>query len=108
VYLALPKQKESPHEGSIEFSTDGDEYPREHENFPSKVIDPSVGDIVLFPSSLFHRTIPFSSDEDRVCVAFDLKPLQSLKAFLVLAMGWLSLFVADAVEIALTESYLFA
>jgi hypothetical protein len=33
-----------------------------------------VGDIVLFPSSLFHRTIPFSADEDRICVAFDLKP----------------------------------
>jgi Putative 2OG-Fe(II) oxygenase len=29
---------------------------------------------VLFPSSLFHRTIPFNSDEERICVAFDLKP----------------------------------
>jgi uncharacterized protein (TIGR02466 family) len=108
VYLALPKQKETPHEGSIEFSTDGDEYPKEHDNFPSKVIDPSVGDIVLFPSSLFHRTIPFSSDEDRVCVAFDLKPLQSIKALLVVALGWLSLFVSEAVEFVLAESYLLA
>jgi hypothetical protein len=35
---------------------------------------PKVGDIVLFPSSLFHRTIPFESNEQRICIAFDLKP----------------------------------
>ncbi|MFM8391730.1 MAG: putative 2OG-Fe(II) oxygenase, partial [Methylophilaceae bacterium] len=29
-----------------------------------------------FPSSLFHRTIPFSSDEERICIAFDLRPDQ--------------------------------
>ena len=28
----------------------------------------------LFPSSLFHRTIPFRSDEERLCIAFDLLP----------------------------------
>jgi len=31
-------------------------------------------DIVLFPSSLFHRTIPFNSNEERQVVAFDLMP----------------------------------
>ena len=30
------------------------------------------GDIVLFPSSLFHKTIPFQSDEERVGIAMDL------------------------------------
>jgi hypothetical protein len=29
---------------------------------------------VLFPSSLHHRTIPFSTDADRIVVAFDLTP----------------------------------
>jgi hypothetical protein len=38
------------------------------------VVVQQVGDIVLFPSSLYHRTIPFNSDEERVCIAFDLKP----------------------------------
>ncbi|WP_414673858.1 putative 2OG-Fe(II) oxygenase, partial [Methylophaga sp. UBA3595] len=42
--------------------------------FPSKTIAPEVGDIVMFPSSVFHRTIPFNSDEERICIAFDLKP----------------------------------
>lgn len=73
VYLALP-DKNQGHAGSIEFSTHGDDYPQRHADFPSRIVDQAVGDIVLFPSSLFHRTIPFESDEDRVCVAFDLKP----------------------------------
>ena len=73
VYLALPNKNQG-HAGSIEFSTHGDDYPQRHADFPSRIVDQAVGDIVLFPSSLFHRTIPFESDEDRVCVAFDLKP----------------------------------
>ena len=74
VYLVLPKQKVDVSEGGFEYGTDGDDYPRQHDNFPSHIVVQEVGDIVLFPSSLFHRTIPFSSDEERVCVAFDLKP----------------------------------
>ncbi len=75
VYLALPcDQPEGSMAGGIEFSTDGDGYPRRHENFPKRTLLPEVGDIVLFPSSLFHRTIPFVSDEARICIAFDVKP----------------------------------
>lgn len=73
VYLKLP-DKNQGHEGSFEYSTDGDDYPRLHEDFPSCIVDQSVGDLVLFPSSLFHRTIPFQSDQERICVAFDVKP----------------------------------
>ncbi|MFM9912237.1 MAG: tetratricopeptide repeat protein [Methylophilaceae bacterium] len=74
VYLSIPQQKTGTHDGSIEFSTHGDNYPQKHQNFPVQAVAPIVGDIVLFPSSLFHRTIPFSSDEERICVAFDVKP----------------------------------
>ena len=35
---------------------------------------PKTGDIVLFPSSLHHKTIPFSADTDRISIAFDLVP----------------------------------
>ena len=35
---------------------------------------PKNGDIVLFPSSLFHRTIPFHLNEERISIAFDLTP----------------------------------
>jgi uncharacterized protein (TIGR02466 family) len=74
VYLAIPQQKKHPDEGGIELSVDGDDYPRMHENFEKKLYLPQVGDVVFFPSSVFHRTIPFSSDEERICIAFDLKP----------------------------------
>jgi uncharacterized protein (TIGR02466 family) len=77
VYLVLPQQKVDITDGGFEYGTDGDDYPRRHDNFPSHIVVQEVGDIVLFPSSLFHRTIPFSSDEERVCVAFDLKPAVS-------------------------------
>ncbi len=75
VYLQLP-DKGTDHAGSFEYSVDGDDYPRLHEDFPSQIVDQAVGDLVLFPSSLFHRTLPFHSDQERVCIAFDIKPGQ--------------------------------
>lgn len=74
LYLAMPCREAGREDGSIEFSTHGDGYPQRHADFPKKTIAPAVGDIVLFPSSLFHRTIPFDASEERVCIAFDVKP----------------------------------
>jgi len=74
VYLVLPTDKKDPTEGCFEYGTHGDNYPQKHDNFPVGIATPKVGDIVLFPSSLFHRTIPFNSNEQRICIAFDLKP----------------------------------
>lgn len=74
VYLAIPNRIASPEEGCIELSTHGDDYPLEHPNFPTRLVAPKVGDVCFFPSSVFHRTIPFSADEHRICIAFDLKP----------------------------------
>jgi hypothetical protein len=45
---------------------------------PSVTYQPVLDDIVLFPSSLPHRTIPFSADVDRIIVAFDLLPNRRL------------------------------
>jgi uncharacterized protein (TIGR02466 family) len=75
VYLAMPERRSDSEEGCIEFSTDGDGYPREPDaTFPRQLIAPAVGDLVLFPSSLFHRTVPFQADTERICVAFDIAP----------------------------------
>lgn len=74
VYLVLPQNKTDPLEGCFEYGLHGDNYPQKHDDFPVGIASPSVGDIVLFPSSLFHRTIPFNSNEERICIAFDLKP----------------------------------
>lgn len=76
VYLAMPKTNGL--EGAFEYGTHGDDYPITHTDknlvFPTAQIMPNVGDIVLFPSSLFHRTIPFNTADNRICIAFDLKP----------------------------------
>lgn len=74
VYLAIPSRARGSDEGSIEFSTHGDDYPRRHGDFPTRTVSPAVGDMVLFPSSLFHRTVPFSAAEERICIAFDIAP----------------------------------
>lgn len=59
-------------EGAIEFSLNGKRY---HDvNSHSLTFQPGVGDIVFFPSSLHHRTIPFTTDTDRIIVSFDLIP----------------------------------
>ncbi len=74
VYLSIPQQKKHPDEGGIELSIDGDDYPKMHNDFEKKLYLPEVGDIIFFPSSVFHRTVAFSSNEERICIAFDLKP----------------------------------
>ncbi len=35
---------------------------------------PEEGLLVLFPSYFYHQTIPFESDEQRICIAFDAVP----------------------------------
>ena len=60
-------------EGAIQFSLNGKHY--FDDNSPKKIHEPQVGDIVLFPSSLHHRTIPFTTDTDRIIVSFDFKPI---------------------------------
>lgn len=74
IYLSIPKKTKHEDEGAIELSTHGDDYPIINDEFPKKVIKPKEGDVIFFPSSVFHRTIPFQSDEERICIAFDLKP----------------------------------
>ena len=73
VYL---KTIESPvnGEGSISFSTVGHDLPSKNEKEATKMYQPRDGDIVLFPSTLFHKTIPVEQKVDRCVIAFDLIP----------------------------------
>jgi tetratricopeptide (TPR) repeat protein len=59
-------------EGAIEFGLHGYDLPITDEDYPRKLHRPKRGDIVLFPSSLFHRTIPFTMDSERCVIAFDI------------------------------------
>jgi len=73
IYLKLPKPSDGE-EGCIEFNLGGYSLPRLKEQWLTKVHRPQKGQIVLFPSSLFHRTIPTTTDEERIAISFDLYP----------------------------------
>jgi tetratricopeptide (TPR) repeat protein len=41
---------------------------------PVHFVVPQVGKLVIFPSYIWHETIPFSASDDRVVIAFDIIP----------------------------------
>jgi len=61
-------------EGAIELSLHGYDLPVLDDTYPRKVHRPKRGEIILFPSSVFHGTIPFKEDTERTVIAFDLLP----------------------------------
>jgi tetratricopeptide (TPR) repeat protein len=74
LYLKLPRGLTGD-EGAIRFGLHGYNYRRLTADGPSRIHHPKEGDLLLFPSSLFHQTIPFSATEERHSLAFDLEPL---------------------------------
>ena len=75
-YLQMPEEGAGSDEGAIEFSHRGPKYPAGSSSFMSKLLRPSVRDLNIFSSSLFHRTLPFQSNKQRICIAFDLSKKQ--------------------------------
>lgn len=74
-YARLPEtdaEADLRHEGWIQFGA-----PPEHlgiELPPRRIVEPQPGRLVLFPSYMWHGTIPFQSG-DRLTAAFDYQPL---------------------------------
>ena len=73
LYIDIPESK-NKEEGNIVFSLNGADYPTNENRFPEMVADISTGDICMFPSSLFHYTVPFFSLGKRITFAFDIIP----------------------------------
>ena len=73
VYLKLVASDDKD-EGAIIFGSDGYGYPLLNSDVAERLHRPEKGEIVLFPSSLFHRTVPITRDGERIIVAFDLVP----------------------------------
>jgi len=73
IYLMVPKDIKND-EAGIEFSLFSDDFIKNKNKTLKKIFKPSVGDLIMFPSSLYHKTIPFKSNEERMCIAFDLMP----------------------------------
>jgi len=76
-YLKIPKNIIND-EAGIQFHLHGDDFKSQKDKQKIKKITPEIGDLIMFPSSLFHSTIPFSSNEERVCIAFDLCGLNAV------------------------------
>ena len=75
-YLKIPKPQKI-NEGSINLSLQGLDYPYD-KSLPNFYYAPKPFDLILYPSSLFHYTVPFTSNDERHCIAFDLTPKRSL------------------------------
>ena len=72
-YISLPKKSpEIPSAGCLQFGQPSEEYGVALE--PRKVIEPVAGELVLFPSYLWHGTVPFHGADTRLTLAFDVVP----------------------------------
>ncbi|MBH67454.1 MAG: hypothetical protein CMM58_03790 [Rhodospirillaceae bacterium] len=72
IYINVPP-KVKANSGNLVVCVSGDELSEEANN-TQKTINVVTGSLCLFPASLFHYTIPFESDEDRIVLAFDMAP----------------------------------
>jgi tetratricopeptide (TPR) repeat protein len=75
-YVSLPpsvaRAAAGDHAGCIQFGEPPAELELELE--PRRVIRPRAGALVLFPSYLWHGTVPFHDNAPRMTVAFDVQP----------------------------------
>jgi len=67
IYINVPEKKTADSGNLVVCIDDKDETNK-------KSIDVQTGSLCLFPASLLHYTIPFESDEERIVLAFDVKP----------------------------------
>lgn len=60
-------------QGWIEFGRPPEAF-RCRARHPTRLVRPEEGMLIVFPSYLYHRTIPYESDDARISIAFDLGP----------------------------------
>jgi len=70
-YVTAPDELHN-NEGHLKIGEPGLEIPAKHS--PDLYIKPKAGRLVLFPSFLWHGTVPFNSNNPRVSIAFDVVP----------------------------------
>ena len=74
LYIALPDEvrQGDGNAGHIQFGSPIEELALDLP--PRRTVRPEVGKLVLFPSYMWHGTVPFESAQPRITVAFDLLP----------------------------------
>jgi hypothetical protein len=72
-YIELPAAVQAgDKEGWIKFGQPG--IPTQPPLPPEHYVQPTPGTLVLFPSYMWHGTVPFSGDTNRLTIAFDVTP----------------------------------
>lgn len=72
-YVSLPSDVDGESDaGALAFGIPDAEL--KHDLPPRRVVRPKVGQLVLFPSYMWHGTLPYAADEPRLTVAFDALP----------------------------------
>lgn len=72
-YVSLPtKTPDDSLAGCLQFGQPTEDYAVDLA--PRKVIEPVAGELVLFPSYLWHGTVPFHGADTRLTIAFDVVP----------------------------------
>lgn len=73
-YVALPEEVRATtaDDGALKFSES--KFALGERDRPERLVHPTVGKLVLFPSYFWHGTVPFTSQESRLTIAFDVLP----------------------------------
>jgi tetratricopeptide (TPR) repeat protein len=71
-HIELPAAVEHEPEGWLKFGEPG--IPTAPALPPEHYVKPIPGQLVLFPSYMWHGTVPFSGDQERLSIAFDVVP----------------------------------
>ena len=75
-YVRVPdlvRRGDNAHKGWIEFGQPPEHYPITKESDVT-FIEPVEGKLILVPSYVYHRTMPYEDDALRISIAFDFDP----------------------------------
>ena len=73
VYINVPPKLKTD-SGNLVVCIDDEKHTTRKNINQKKIIDVVTGSLCLFPSSLYHYTIPFEAEEKRIVLAFDVMP----------------------------------
>ena len=73
-YLELPDDVEDEVNHQGWFQVGQPAISLKHELKPVRYVKPEIGKLVFFPSYVWHGTIPFNSNQNRMTIAFDMIP----------------------------------
>ena len=73
IYVNVPSDLKGDEGNLVVCMGDDSDCEEGRENL-KKIVNVTTGDLVFFPASLMHYTIPFHSEDDRIVLAFDVLP----------------------------------